>query len=89
MFFHFEPDNDFAIMCIRLDWRQVPSDVIIFTFFLTSAGTNTHYADFRKSAGGFIHGFRYTGNHLFHNIDTGVIIFDVVCLITGIILKLN
>ena len=25
------------------------------------AGTNTHSLDFRKSAGGFIHGFRYTG----------------------------
>ena len=25
------------------------------------AGTNTHSLDFRRSAGGFIHGFRYTG----------------------------
>lgn len=25
------------------------------------AGTNTHGLDFRKSSGGFIHGFRYTG----------------------------
>jgi hypothetical protein len=25
------------------------------------AGTATHSLDFRKSAGGFIHGFRYTG----------------------------
>ncbi|KAK3717351.1 hypothetical protein QZH41_011592, partial [Actinostola sp. cb2023] len=28
------------------------------------AGTNTHYVDFRKSAGGFIHGFRYTARAL-------------------------
>lgn len=28
------------------------------------AGTNTHSLDFRKSAGGFIHGFRYTGMYL-------------------------
>ncbi|PIK57695.1 putative FAD-dependent oxidoreductase domain-containing protein 2, partial [Apostichopus japonicus] len=26
------------------------------------AGTNSHSLDFRKSAGGFIHGFRYTGD---------------------------
>ncbi|XP_072035776.1 FAD-dependent oxidoreductase domain-containing protein 2-like [Amphiura filiformis] len=31
------------------------------------AGTNTHSLDFRKSAGGFIHGFRYTARAL-HNI---------------------
>lgn len=28
------------------------------------AGTATHSLDFRKSAGGFIHGFRYTGENL-------------------------
>ncbi|XP_022795419.1 FAD-dependent oxidoreductase domain-containing protein 2-like [Stylophora pistillata] len=28
------------------------------------AGTNTHSVDFRKSAGGFIHGFRYTARTL-------------------------
>ena len=27
------------------------------------AGTVTHSLDYRKSAGGFIHGFRYTGRH--------------------------
>ena len=27
------------------------------------AGVNTHSLDYRKSAGGFIHGYRYTGNH--------------------------
>ncbi|KAK3090905.1 hypothetical protein FSP39_015622 [Pinctada imbricata] len=31
------------------------------------AGTNTHSLDFRKSAGGFIHGFRYTARSL-HNL---------------------
>ena len=30
-----------------------------------AAGTNTHSVDLRKSAGGFIHGFRYTGNGTF------------------------
>lgn len=28
------------------------------------AGTNTHSLDVRKSAGGFIHGFRYTGEYI-------------------------
>ena len=32
-----------------------------FDFVCVAAGTNTHSVDFRKSAGGFIHGFRYTG----------------------------
>ncbi len=27
------------------------------------AGTNTHSLDFRKSAGGFIHGYRYTSQY--------------------------
>lgn len=36
----------------------------IFTACFT-AGTNTHSVDFRKSAGGFIHGYRYTGICLF------------------------
>jgi len=27
------------------------------------AGTASHSLDFRKSAGGFIHGFRYTGKN--------------------------
>ncbi|XP_076451217.1 FAD-dependent oxidoreductase domain-containing protein 2-like [Babylonia areolata] len=30
------------------------------------AGTASHSLDFRKSAGGFIHGFRYTARALFH-----------------------
>ncbi|XP_048575414.1 FAD-dependent oxidoreductase domain-containing protein 2 [Nematostella vectensis] len=33
------------------------------------AGTNTHSVDFRKSAGGFIHGFRYTTRALFHHLE--------------------
>ena len=28
------------------------------------AGTSTHSLDYRKSAGGFIHGFRYTSKEL-------------------------
>jgi len=31
------------------------------------AGAATHSLDLRKSAGGFIHGFRYTGNCQNHN----------------------
>ncbi|XP_062607812.1 FAD-dependent oxidoreductase domain-containing protein 2-like [Saccostrea cucullata] len=33
------------------------------------AGTNTHSLDFRKSAGGFIHGFRYTARALHHLLE--------------------
>ncbi|XP_078658664.1 FAD-dependent oxidoreductase domain-containing protein 2-like isoform X2 [Branchiostoma floridae x Branchiostoma belcheri] len=33
------------------------------------AGTNTHSLDFRKSAGGFIHGFRYTTRALHRLLD--------------------
>lgn len=33
------------------------------------AGTNTHSIDFRKSAGGFIHGFRYTARSLHHILE--------------------
>lgn len=28
-----------------------------------AAGVNAHSLDYRKSAGGFIHGYRYTGNY--------------------------
>ncbi|XP_031575280.1 FAD-dependent oxidoreductase domain-containing protein 2-like [Actinia tenebrosa] len=33
------------------------------------SGTNTHSVDFRKSAGGFIHGFRYTTRTLHHLLE--------------------
>ncbi|XP_030840170.1 FAD-dependent oxidoreductase domain-containing protein 2 [Strongylocentrotus purpuratus] len=33
------------------------------------AGTNTHSIDFKKSAGGFIHGFRYTTRVLHHLLE--------------------
>lgn len=33
------------------------------------AGTASHSLDFRKSAGGFIHGYRYTARALFHLLD--------------------
>ncbi|XP_013388556.1 FAD-dependent oxidoreductase domain-containing protein 2 [Lingula anatina] len=33
------------------------------------AGTNAHSVDFRKSAGGFIHGFRYTARTLYHYLE--------------------
>ncbi|XP_066293105.1 FAD-dependent oxidoreductase domain-containing protein 2-like [Branchiostoma lanceolatum] len=33
------------------------------------AGTCTHSLDFRKSAGGFIHGFRYTARAMFHLLE--------------------
>ena len=32
--------------------------------FLWAAGTSTHSLDFKKSAGAFIHGFRYTGTQV-------------------------
>jgi len=34
------------------------------------AGTTTHSLDFKKSAGGFIHGFRYTSMCLCHGVKT-------------------
>lgn len=33
-------------------------------------GTASHSLDFRKSAGGFIHGFRYTGETSVHSVWT-------------------
>lgn len=39
------------------------------------AGTNTHSIDFRKSAGGFIHGFRYTGIKIKRNYEKDVVLF--------------
>ena len=33
----------------------------IFCMFVLVAGVVSHSLDYRKSAGGFIHGFRYTG----------------------------
>ncbi|CAK9085447.1 unnamed protein product [Durusdinium trenchii] len=36
---------------------------------LYAAGTISHSLDFRKSAGGFIHGFRYTTRTLFHLLE--------------------
>lgn len=33
------------------------------------AGTNTHSVDYRRSAGGFIHGFRYTTRSLFRHLE--------------------
>ncbi|XP_013411120.1 FAD-dependent oxidoreductase domain-containing protein 2-like [Lingula anatina] len=33
------------------------------------AGTNSHSVDFRKSAGGFIHGFRYTARTLYNYLE--------------------
>lgn len=39
------------------------------------AGTNTHSIDFRKSAGGFIHGFRYTGIKIKWNYKKDVVLF--------------
>lgn len=35
-----------------------------YTHLSTIAGTASHSLDFKKSAGGFIHGFRYTGKLL-------------------------
>ena len=39
---------------IRLDYQSFDYDHLYF------AGTLTHSLDFRRSSGGFIHGFRYT-----------------------------
>ncbi|KAJ7382594.1 FAD-dependent oxidoreductase domain-containing protein 2 [Desmophyllum pertusum] len=40
-----------------------PWTLFCFIVYFT-AGTNTHSVDFRKSAGGFIHGYRYTARAL-------------------------
>ncbi|KAJ8318871.1 hypothetical protein KUTeg_003962 [Tegillarca granosa] len=45
---------------ISNDFQSIDTNGLYF------AGTNTHSLDFRESAGGFIHGFRYTGNS---NVD--------------------
>ena len=41
---------------IKHNYESVVTPGIFF------AGAVSHSLDFRKSAGGFIHGFRYTGN---------------------------
>jgi hypothetical protein len=40
---------------IRYDYQSWVTRDLYF------AGTNSHSVDWRKAAGGFIHGFRYTG----------------------------
>jgi hypothetical protein len=45
---------------IGFDYQSFDIDHLYF------AGTTTHSIDFRKSAGGFIHGFRYTTRALHH-----------------------
>ncbi|XP_067933948.1 FAD-dependent oxidoreductase domain-containing protein 2-like [Watersipora subatra] len=46
--------------------QNYESDSIAGLFF---AGTSTHSLDFKRSAGGFIHGFRYTTRALFHLLE--------------------
>ena len=33
---------------------------------ISTAGVATHSLDYKKSAGGFIHGYRYTGNLVYY-----------------------
>lgn len=40
---------------IGADYQSVDYENLYFV------GANTHSLDFRRSSGGFIHGFRYTG----------------------------
>ncbi|XP_072042919.1 FAD-dependent oxidoreductase domain-containing protein 2-like [Amphiura filiformis] len=60
------------------------------------AGTNTHSLDFRKSAGGFIHGFRYTTRVLhrilewrYHQVAWPSIRQPITELLNNIIKRLN
>ncbi|XP_015768238.1 PREDICTED: FAD-dependent oxidoreductase domain-containing protein 2-like [Acropora digitifera] len=60
------------------------------------AGTNTHSIDFRKSAGGFIHGFRYTARALHqilewrnHKVTWPYITVPLTELVNVIIKRIN
>lgn len=48
---------------IDYDYRSSVVDGLYFT------GTIAHSLDFRQSAGGFIHGFRYSGNRIINMKD--------------------
>ena len=60
--------------CQNWEWALARDNMVVIDILISSpsfhiplshshcsAGTNTHGRDFRKSAGAFIHGFRYTG----------------------------
>ncbi|KAK3596169.1 hypothetical protein CHS0354_020627 [Potamilus streckersoni] len=60
------------------------------------AGTASHSLDFRKSAGGFIHGFRYTGRALhrllewrYHQVPWPITTQPVTNLLAAILKRLN
>lgn len=60
------------------------------------AGTASHSLDFRKSAGGFIHGFRYTGRALFrllewryHSVPWPSVTAPTTQLLTHILRRIN
>lgn len=55
------------------------SDTIPDMYF---AGTSTHSLDFRRSAGGFIHGYRYTGRSCSGRIVPVVICDAARCMLT-------
>lgn len=75
--FDFDSFNQSSIpeATIRLDGRKkkYPKITGDYQFALTKdmyvAGTAGHSLDWRKSAGGFIHGFRYTARTLFHILN--------------------
>ena len=45
--------------CIQ--YFDLTVSIVRFAHNVLLAGAATHLLDYRKSAGGFIHGFRYTG----------------------------
>lgn len=60
------------------------------------AGTVTHSLDFRKSSGGFIHGFRYTirslhriMEHRYHKVEWPSTKLPIIDLINFVLIRIN
>jgi len=54
---------------LRIYDRIAFADRLLVIAGLYFAGTVAHGRDWRKAAGGFIHGFRYTAQALFHVLE--------------------
>ncbi|CAG0916793.1 unnamed protein product [Notodromas monacha] len=75
---------------IRYDYQSWVTRDLYF------AGTNSHSVDFRKAAGGFIHGFRYTARALhkileyrYHGIPWPAKTFPVTQLLNMLVKRIN
>ena len=68
------------LFAIHFLWCKSKNLVWNVVFFVcVAAGTNTHSVDFRKSAGGFIHGFRYTGKFDLNLAESSIYLDIGIC----------